>query len=50
MCHSTGKFGENREIDWFAIVDKLDLPRVSDHERIGRLAPQHLLAARRIDS
>lgn len=50
MCHSTGKFGENREIDRFAIVDKLDLTRVSDHEGIGRLATQHLLAARKIDS
>lgn len=49
MCHSTGEFGENREIDRAVIVDKLDLTRVSDHERIGRLTPQHLLTARRID-
>lgn len=50
MCHSTGKFGENREIDRSVIVDELDLARVSDHEGIGRLTTQHLLAARRIDS
>ena len=50
MCHSTRKFGESREIDRAVIVDKLDLTRVSDHEGIGRLATQHLLAARRIDS
>jgi hypothetical protein len=50
MCDSTGKFGESREIDWSVIVDKLDLTWVSDHEGIGRLTTQHLLAARKIDS
>lgn len=50
MCHATGKFGESREIDRAVIVDKLDLTRVSDHEGIGGLTSQHLLAARRIDS
>ena len=50
MCDSTGEFGESREIDRAVIVDKLDLTRVSDHEGIGRLTTQHLLAARRIDS
>jgi len=50
MCDSTGELCESREIDRAIIVDKLDLTRVSDHEGIGRLTTQYLLAARRIDS